>query len=168
MKLILSSIFLVIISATQQCNDNKSQTKSSPAGWTDQSTQQTGPSGNQNQPAQETVTNPQNTTQQVETTQQQQQQQAQDPANFRLSVSFYSIGTGTDQAAREKFDKFIAEYTPKVTAQSKRWGREGEIDYCFRLAELTPQQQADFVKKAREVLASSKLVHVNENAPCRN
>lgn len=166
MKIIGSIIFAIILSVTQQCND-KQQKKSSPAGWSEP----TATENTSNSSPSSEVTSHSEQNQQTQTQTEQHstvQQQAQDPNIFRLSVSFYSIGSGIDQETRAKFEKFVAEYSPQVTVQSKRWGREGEIDYCFRLAELTKDQQEDFIRKAKNVIGSSKLVHFNENASCRN
>ena len=81
-------------------------------------------------------------------------------------VEFYSIGEGIDFKTKEDFDKFLNTYTKKLVYEPASWGREGEIDYCLKINELSPAEQTDFVKKAKELLSRSKLVHVNENAKC--
>lgn len=85
---------------------------------------------------------------------------------YRLVVEFYSIGAGVDNKTREDFDKFIGSYPKKIAYETTHWGREGELDYCLKLSELSTGEQADFVKKATEMLSSSKLVHINEHAKC--
>jgi hypothetical protein len=90
----------------------------------------------------------------------------------RLAVSFYSICCGIDQKAKEDLDKFIARYEKSKRKRLKKvethWGREGEIDYCFKLKELSRRDQTRFISQVRTLLKSSKLVHINENATCQN
>ncbi len=90
----------------------------------------------------------------------------------RLVVSFYSICCGIDHKAQEKLDKFIHDYEKlkgrQLTKAAVRWGREGEIDYCLKLSELSTRERKRFVSKVRLLLKTSKLVHINENAPCRS
>src|SRR6185369_17109930 len=45
-------------------------------------------------------------------------------------------------------------------------GREGEVNYCLALNELSAAEQTDFIKKANAILGKSTLVHVNENIAC--
>ena len=88
----------------------------------------------------------------------------------RLVVSFYSICCGIDQQAQEQLDKFISTYEKakgkQLTKSAVRWGREGEIDYCLKLSELSSREQKKFISKVRSLLKSSKLVHINENTAC--
>jgi hypothetical protein len=90
----------------------------------------------------------------------------------RLVVSFYSICCGIDHKAKEKLDKFIKQYEKAKRRQlakaAVRWGREGEIDYCLKLSELSPREQKRFISKVRLLLNRSKLVHVNENEACKS
>ncbi len=90
----------------------------------------------------------------------------------RLVVSFYSICCGIDNEAKESFDKFIKQYEKtkrkKLAKAESHWGREGEIDYCFQLSELSRSEKKKFISKVRMLLKSSKLVHINENATCQS
>lgn len=90
----------------------------------------------------------------------------------RLVVSFYSICCGIDHKAKEDLDKFIKLYEKSRGKQLKkaavRWGREGEIDYCLKLSELSPREQKKFIAKVRTLLKRSKLVHINENVTCQS
>ncbi len=85
---------------------------------------------------------------------------------YPLVVQFYSKGEGIDSKTNDAFTKFMDTYPKKISYEPTHWGREGEIDYCLKLSELSSPEQADFVKKAKEVLSKSTLVHVNENAAC--
>lgn len=93
-------------------------------------------------------------------------------AHSRLIVSFYSICCGINQKAKEKLDKFIHNYEQatgkQLTKEVVHWGKEGEIDYCFRLSELSLRERKRFVSKVRLLLRRSKLVNINENAACRS
>ena len=86
--------------------------------------------------------------------------------SYRLVVSFYSEGGGADMKTKDEFEKFLNGNAKKIAFEPTRWGREGETDYCLKLSELNAVEQADFVKKAKELLAKTKLVHVDENAKC--
>ncbi len=46
------------------------------------------------------------------------------------------------------------------------WGREGEVDFCFTLAGLTPELQQKFIDGMKEQMQASKLVRLTENARC--
>lgn len=85
---------------------------------------------------------------------------------FPLVLSFYSIGTGVDRKHLRKFNEFLETYQPKLNPIVSPWGREGEVDFCFKLSELSTKQHSQFVKQVREQLKDCKLVHIYENAPC--
>jgi hypothetical protein len=89
-------------------------------------------------------------------------------AKYRLVVSFISFASGTDGAARKKIDEYIAQFEKekRVTLAKEvvRWGKEGEVDYCFGLTELSQSDQANFVEKINSL--RSKRVTTQENAPC--
>lgn len=82
----------------------------------------------------------------------------------RLVISFYSIGEGINLDVQEKFEKFLSSYTPKIKHETYKWGREGEVDYCFKLTELSATQQEEFVMKSKEI--TTKKVHIKENEKC--
>ncbi len=90
----------------------------------------------------------------------------------RLVISFYSICCGIDHKAQDELDKFIRRYEKtkrkQLTKTSARWGREGEIDYCLKLSELSPREQKRFISQVRLLLKKSKLVRINENAACQS
>lgn len=90
--------------------------------------------------------------------------------NYRLIVSFISIGEGTDQKTKQKFEQFISQYEKinktKLNYEIVNWGREGEVDYCFKLIELKEKQQESFVTETKELLKSSSLVNLTENTTC--
>lgn len=91
---------------------------------------------------------------------------------YRLSVVFFSIGSGTDNKAMTAYEDFISDYAVKVGKnidfERTPWGREGETDYCLRLNELDAKGQADFVQQTKDKLKDAKWVHIYENEPCRH
>jgi hypothetical protein len=90
--------------------------------------------------------------------------------SYIFTVSFFSLGGGSDGKMMNKFKEFIESYNKDknvvITYELNSWGREGEADFCFRLEELNAKLRADFIAKSRGILAESKLVHVAENSQC--
>lgn len=90
------------------------------------------------------------------------------PESFRLMVTFISIGAGTDPDAKVLLDNYIADYKTRTGKQPNYimipWGREGEVDCCFKLDELSSTEQADFINGLRNSMKSRELIQVNENA----
>ena len=89
------------------------------------------------------------------------------PGTYRVAISFVSFGAGTDPDGRPMLDNYVQQY---MDATSKRiiydahpWGREGEIDICFTLDNLTVAEQIQFVSGLRDVFKGHELVHVEEN-----
>jgi maltose-binding protein MalE len=91
---------------------------------------------------------------------------------YRFTVSFISIGSGTDKNAKQQFIQFIQQFNEKnnvkVNAEIANWGREGETDYCLKLSELNKQQQNQFLTETKEVLKNSALIRYEENCFCRH
>ncbi len=89
---------------------------------------------------------------------------------YRFTVTFYSIGEGTENKYMTGFEDFIGIFSGKVGKnidyERTPWGREGETDYCLKLKELTPKEQTDFILRTNELLKGAKWVHVYENQPC--
>ncbi|MEO0312272.1 MAG: hypothetical protein RIQ89_1929 [Bacteroidota bacterium] len=91
---------------------------------------------------------------------------------YLLQISFYSIGAGTDLGAITAVDELIKTSSKRYGAQinciKKPWGREGEVDYCFLLNELTTDLQPIFIKDAKQATSQSELVRLVENSPSRH
>lgn len=87
------------------------------------------------------------------------------------TVSFISIGSGTDREARKRYDRFILDCeeanNTKLTYQKVNWGREGEMDYCFEIGALIPSIQEKFIAESKDILKESQLIRYVENKPCR-
>ena len=91
---------------------------------------------------------------------------------YRFTISFFSKGGGTDRKARSEFESFLENFNKKneVNLQfiKTSWGREGEVDYCFKLDELKNKKQIIFIKECEDLLKDSKLVHFQEFSECKN
>jgi hypothetical protein len=91
--------------------------------------------------------------------------------NYRLIVSFYSIGEGPDSEAHIKFvnylDNYKREKNKAISTEETPWGREGEVDYCMKLKELTASEQSDFIANLKIALSVAKWVNFLENKPCK-
>jgi hypothetical protein len=94
------------------------------------------------------------------------------PEIYRLVLSFYSIGEGTDGAAIDNFNHFISNFQNSqpniISVEETPWGREGEIDYCIKFSANNPDFQKDFVATVKSLLTDCQLVHINENTICRH
>jgi hypothetical protein len=99
---------------------------------------------------------------------------AQDPKslqeNYRVIVSFYSIGSGSDYKAVERFKAFLenynAKHTQKLMPEVFPWGREGEVDFCFKLKGLKKKSQCKLVQQMHLQLKDAQYIHIEENKPC--
>src|SRR5262245_42299460 len=83
---------------------------------------------------------------------------------FRLVVSLICQGAGADAKALEQVKSYLYSYESwsgkKIEYEKTPWGKEGEVDYCMKLANLDAQAQKDFVTQVREVMLMSQLVHI--------
>lgn len=93
------------------------------------------------------------------------------PELYSLVVSFYSIGAGIDAPVAREFDYYVRDFQEQHAdnfyAERVPWGREGEVDYCIQFPTLNKERAREFVSKATEITANSKMVHMNENAECK-
>ena len=97
-------------------------------------------------------------------------QQIKSNEKMPVIVRFFSIGQGANFAVREEFLKWVNNYPlPKGMAtgmEEKRWGREGESDFCFPLPDWGQEQQKKFVSDIRNFLNNKDLVQILENEDC--
>ena len=91
---------------------------------------------------------------------------------YRVVVSFISIGEGTDAKAKEQLDELVnnhqRDFGMPMASEEYRWGREGEVDYCFKMKDDNSKAKDSFVRELREKFAGNKLVQIEENAVCRH
>ena len=92
-------------------------------------------------------------------------------AHSRLIVSFSSPGNGIDYKVKKEIDECITSYEKdkdvRLAKEERHWGKEGELDYCFKLSELSKEEQEDFVSRIKSLVKKSKRTGLVENAPCR-
>lgn len=86
---------------------------------------------------------------------------------YRLVVSFFSPGNGIDHKMKQRYAEFVGTEYPQIVYEKTRWGKEGEIDFCFQLRELTENKKDQFVGASKELLSNSSRVHIHENTSCR-
>ena len=93
-----------------------------------------------------------------------------DTNNCRFVISFYSIGQGSEYLLINAFEDSIGSYSLKfgknIDYKKTSWGREGEIDFCLKLNELSQEDQKEFISLTRSQLKVAKWVNVFENYPC--
>lgn len=106
------------------------------------------------------------TTAQSQMTETNQDQEKQAATKYRLILSFISIGEGTDATARGKMDAILNKWESKagkkIVMESFPWGREGEVDFCFLLNELSAPDQAALAREMRETFQMQPLVQISE------
>ena len=95
-------------------------------------------------------------------------QVSQEPLNYPLVVSFYSPGDGINHEAHEEFLGYAGDYELALDEAKTPWGREGEVDYCLALTELSDAQKAVFIADVKAMLAETNKVRILENSPCIN
>lgn len=83
----------------------------------------------------------------------------------RLVVSFISKGAGIDYETLKSFETWLAE-RPRYVYTKSYWGREGEVNLCFRMSNLSTREQEIFVRDVRTQLTDKELVFVTEWADC--
>lgn len=83
----------------------------------------------------------------------------------RLVVSFISKGEGIDNTTKEEFEKWLA-MREKFVYETTIWGREGEVNFCFRMTNVSTREQDIFIKDVRTFMTDKELVLVSEYAKC--
>ncbi len=83
----------------------------------------------------------------------------------RLVVSFISKGAGIDYETLKSFENWLAE-RPRFVYTKSHWGREGEVNLCFQMTNLSTREQEIFVRDVRTQLTDKDLVIVTEWADC--
>ncbi|MEZ5047212.1 MAG: hypothetical protein R2831_09500 [Chitinophagaceae bacterium] len=87
----------------------------------------------------------------------------------QIRVSFISRGAGINTEALAQFQDFLANYQKEnhttLHFESKPWGREGELDYCF-LANEEEQIQL-FYNVLMEKFANVDRIFIKQHIKCR-
>jgi len=91
---------------------------------------------------------------------------------YRVIVSFISIGAGTDGKAMEQLNQIIDQHQKDfgmpVAKEEIRWGREGEVDVCFKLLGQDKKAKDTFVRNLQEAFKGNELVFVEENSVAKH
>jgi hypothetical protein len=86
-------------------------------------------------------------------------------------VSFYSRGGGVARDTKMEFIKYIDSIIPlqaeKIIYEEKKWGREGEINYCFDMSLNSEDQKSTFQKNIRDSFQGKKLVRIFMAIDCK-
>lgn len=94
-----------------------------------------------------------------------------DTLNY-FTASFYSIGSGIDRRTKSEYDTFFGKFQDDTKANLNRqvfkWGKEGEIDYCFNLTNLSSDIKTKFINESSEILKKSERVHLKFNQACKS
>ena len=88
--------------------------------------------------------------------------------SYRLIVSFISKGAGIDSQTLAALESLVTTFSNKdgflVKYDKITWGKEGEFDYCFKMAGMKASKQEEFVKAVKNVTKDSQQVLITENA----
>ncbi len=88
-----------------------------------------------------------------------------------LNVSFRSIGAGIDRKSYKIFLTYLEEFENeekiKLSYEQLFWGREGEMDYCFKYENLTQKQIQKLEKEIKEKFIESKTVSISKETAKR-
>lgn len=91
---------------------------------------------------------------------------------YRVIVSFISIGEGTDGKAMEQLNQIIDQHQKDfgmpVAKEEIRWGREGEVDVCFKLLGQDKKAKDTFVRNLQDAFKGNQLVFVEENSVAKH
>jgi len=88
-------------------------------------------------------------------------------STHHLTVSFFSPGGGINEKAKAVYDTFLKENYSELKFDEIRWGREGEVDYCFQNIALSEDKTTLFIQETKELMAKFDKVNITENEPCR-
>jgi hypothetical protein len=96
---------------------------------------------------------------------------ANDTLNY-FTASFYSIGSGIDRRIKAEYDTFFGKFQDETKANLNRlvfkWGKEGELDYCFNLTGLNSDLKTKFINESSAILKKSERVHLKFNQECKS
>ena len=87
---------------------------------------------------------------------------------YSLIVSFYSPGNGIDRAIKTEYVNFLNSNYPNIKYEKIKWGKEGEIDFCFKLDELDDNKKEWFINETNELLTKSNKIHIFEDTACKH
>ena len=81
-------------------------------------------------------------------------------------VSFISVGAGIDRNVQQDFESFLKSEYPNISYDKIPRGREGELDYCFKLSDLSATRKTNFIEGSKQILTRSNLIKISEGSNC--
>jgi len=88
---------------------------------------------------------------------------------LRFQVSFISVGSGIDHAAKQQLSDLITNFNATnqatIVPEIIQWGREGEKDFRFKMDGIDLGIQEKFVSECTALLTENPLVKIYENMP---
>ncbi|MGE0386123.1 MAG: hypothetical protein AB7Q97_15455 [Gammaproteobacteria bacterium] len=88
----------------------------------------------------------------------------------RLVVSYGSACCTADPQMHAPIEALIAGFEKahgvRLASTRVAWGVDGNQKQCFALAELDPAQQAELVRRLKDLTGTSFKTFIRENAPC--
>jgi len=88
---------------------------------------------------------------------------------LRFQVSFISVGSGIDHAAKQQLSDLITNFNTTnqatIVPEIIQWGREGERDFRFKMDGIDLGIQKKFIAESTALLTKNPLVKIYENMP---
>lgn len=82
---------------------------------------------------------------------------------FSIIISFFSPGNGIDYRTKKKLVNFLNSNYPEIKYEKINWGKEGEVDFCFKLIELKKNRKSEFLNLINEITSISNRVKTYKN-----
>jgi hypothetical protein len=82
-------------------------------------------------------------------------------------VSFFSKGEGVNSDAVKILEDYLEKYKPKFSFSKQKWGREGEVNYCFDLSKTRKKKIKSFENKMLVLLEGQDLVNFSFDNKCK-
>ena len=82
-----------------------------------------------------------------------------------IEVSFYSVCCGTNDKAIQEFSRIMKDY-PMVKDYVYYEGKEGEVNHCLTLTNLSTNERKSLLKKLKQLAGTMELVRVTKNVSC--
>jgi len=92
------------------------------------------------------------------------------PKNYRLVVSIISKGAGVDAKGKDQvtgiFNKWRISKGAELKTERPKWGKEGEMDICSDLAELSDADRTKLIGEVKAAVGKNDRFVVTENGTC--
>ena len=64
---------------------------------------------------------------------------------------------------KKKLVNFLNSNYPEIKYEKINWGKEGEVDFCFKLIELKKNRKSEFLNLINEITSISNRVKTYKN-----